>query len=364
MNTGYLNIYNIHIFLWLALMFFLSKSKQACEEELVDGEVVEKYSLSFSVLVFLPVFLMAAFGRPRSDTFLYLASYKDLPSQWNEIWKMVIASDGPGFIAFSGLIKTLFGSDERPFRVAIALVHIIPIILVFRKYSEDYWFSAYLFVASGMHVGWMMNGLRQFMAVTIVFSVTPWMLEKKYIRVILIILLASLFHRTALFMIPIVFIAQGEIWNWKTLAFSAVIVGMSLLFSGNIGLFNSFANTTGYSAEFAIEVGDNGTNPLRVLVNSIPMLLAFTFRDRLREENDGIINMCVNMSIITSGVYLLSMVTSGILTGRMTIYTSLYNLILLPYVIDRCFLENNVYILRVLTIVLYFVYFAVQWQLR
>ena len=233
-----------------------------------------------------------------------------------------------------------------------------------RKYSEDYWFSAYLFVASGMHVGWMMNGLRQFMAVTIVFSVTPWMLEKKYIRVILIILLASLFHRTALFMIPIIFIAQGEIWNLKTLAFSAVIVGMSLLFSGNIGLFNSFANTTGYSAEFAIELGDNGTNPLRVLVNSVPMLLAFTFRDRLREENDGIINMCVNMSIITSGVYLLSMVTSGILTGRMTIYTSLYNLILLPYVIDTCFLENNVYILRVLTIVLYFVYFAVQWQLR
>lgn len=364
MNTGYWNIYNIHIFLWIAFMLLLSKSKQAWKEEIVNGKVEERCSLIFSMLVFLPVFLIAALGIPRSDTILYIENYKGLPSRWNEIWRMAITSDGPGFIIFSGIIKIVFGSSVTPFRIAIALIHTIPVVYVFRKYSTDYLFSVYLFVASGMHVGWMMNGLRQFIAVVLIFAATPWMLEKKYLRLIIIIILASSFHKTALFMIPVVFLVQGETWNWKTIVFSIIVVGVSFLFSRNAGLFGEIATATGYSTEFVIKGGDNGTNPLRVIVNSIPAILAFLSRDILNEEENKAIDICVNMSIITAGVYLLSMVTSGVLMGRMPIYTSLYNLILLPKVINAYFIENDADIVKLLTVVLYFVYFAVQWKLR
>lgn len=344
-------------------MYLVSLYVLVQRDEIVNDKLVERYAPAFSVLAFLPVFLMAVFNRPYSDTILYLSSYRALPGTLHEAWNEIAVSDRPGFLIFGVLIKTLFKSNEVPYRAAIGLVHSLPVVFVLRKYADDYLFSLFLFIASGMHVAWMMNGLRQFMAVTLIFATTPWMLEKKYVRIILVILLAASFHRTALIMIPIVFIAQGKTWNWKTIVFSIVLIGASFLFSRNASLFNDFANVTGYSTEFAIQLGDDGTNPLRVIVNSIPAILALLSRDALEEEDNKTINICVNMSVITAGIYLLSMVTSGVLTGRLPIYTSLYNLILLPHVIDSYFVDNNATVVKLLTIALYFAYFAVQWQL-
>lgn len=73
------------------------------------------------------------------------------------------------------------------------------------------------FVAATDYLSWMNNGIRQFVAVVIVFAGTKWLLERKNIQYILLVLFASLFHQTALLMIPIGFILQGKAWNIKTL---------------------------------------------------------------------------------------------------------------------------------------------------
>ena len=80
----------------------------------------------------------------------------------------------------------------------------------FRKYTPYYIMVVFLFVASTDYLSWMFNGIRQFMAVTIVFSATIFMLKKKYLPLLGVILLASSFHKTALLMIPCVLIAQGN----------------------------------------------------------------------------------------------------------------------------------------------------------
>ena len=83
---------------------------------------------------------------------------------------------------------------------------------------------------------------------------------------------------------------------------------------------------------------DDGTNPIRVLVYSIPMILSITGLRHIRKANDVVINFCTNMSIVTAGLYLLSMVTSGIFIGRLPIYASLYsNGILLPWEIEHMY---------------------------
>ena len=46
-----------------------------------------------------------------------------------------------------------------------------------------------------------------------------------------LILLAATFHRTALFMIPVIFIVQGRVWNWKTIVFSIAVVLAAFLFA-------------------------------------------------------------------------------------------------------------------------------------
>ena len=90
--------------------------------------------------------------------------------------------------------------------------------------------SLYLFVASGCHIAWMMNGLRQFLAVSIIMAATPLMLKRKYVPLIGVILLAATVHSSALIMIPIIFIVQGKAWNKKTLLFIGVTIVLTYVY--------------------------------------------------------------------------------------------------------------------------------------
>lgn len=205
----------------------------------------------------------------------------------------------------------------------------------------------------------MMNGLRQFMAVTIIFMATPLLVKKKYVSMILVVLLASTIHTSALIMLPVIFIVQGEIWNWKTISFSILSIIAMYVFSINIEVMDLLLVGTEYAGTAATwgALGDDGVNPIRVLVNAIPMLLSFVGRDIIKKDNNPIINICVNMSIITTGIYLIGMVTSGIMIGRLPIYTSLYNLILLPYLAKKVFAKDSIRLVNVLMVLLYFIYY-------
>ena len=139
-----------------------------------------------------------------------------------------------------------------------------------------------------------------------------------------------------------------------------MVIIASFLFGGNIELFNKIISVFGYSTNLAISLGDDGANPIRVFVSAIPTILALLSYRELREENNSLVNICINMSVVTVCLYVLAVFTSGIMTGRMPIYTNLYSLILLPHVIDVYFIGNNVKVIRIVTILLYLVYFLVQ----
>ena len=181
------------------------------------------------------------------------------------------------------------------------------------------------------------------MAVTIIFAATSLMLRKKYVPLFLVILFASLFHQSALLMIPIVLIAQGRAWNTRTLLFIAAAV-VAVLF---VDRFTVFLDTALEETQYANVVSDytswndDGTNPIRVLVYSVPAILAFIGRKRIMYEDNRLINLCANFSLITAGLYLVSMVTSGIFLGRIPIYTSLYSYILLPWEIESLFTRES-----------------------
>ena len=352
-----MGITNERLLIWILLMWLLSKIIHIQRPELLFGKYEWRYRPFFAILIFLPIFIMVVYGPVRYDTFVYLHSFKNLPTDYSTGWKEAVNSNRPGFILFGVTIKHLFGENETIYRLIIGLVHSIPVIYVLRKYSVNYLFSIYLFITASIHLSWMMNGLRQFMAVTIIFAATPWIIRKKYIRSIIVILIAASFHRTALVMIPIIFIVQGKVWNWKTIIYSIAIVALTYLFSRNGSAFDTVAGMAGYSMEAVREWGDDGANPIRVLVSSVPMIMAFVYRNRLSTEGNPLINVCINMSVITTGIYLVAMVTSGILTGRMPIYTSLYNLILLPFIIKYAFNRNQQRLVLIISIILYYLYF-------
>lgn len=81
---------------------------------------------------------------------------------------------------------------------------------IIKRYSVNYGFSVFLFITLGIYT-FFFNGLRQGLAMAIFVLALPYLLEKKFIPYLLVCLLGSLFHITALFMIPFYFLVNLRI---------------------------------------------------------------------------------------------------------------------------------------------------------
>ena len=112
------------------------------------------------------------------------------------------------------------------------------------------------------------------------------------------------------------------------------------------------------------KMNDDGTNILRVLVFSVPAVLSFIGKKKIREKGDKLIDFCTNMSIISSGLYFISMFTTGIFLGRLPIYCSLYGYILLPWELDRFFKKEFKKIIFCIAIILYLIFYYYQMHLQ
>ena len=353
----------ILIIVWLGVMALVQMFMGCQREEKIFGVRELRTIPMFALIVLIPIAWMAANRGTMMDTYLYLINFRSMPSAIGEIGTFLpTVEKDKGFTALSIVIKSIFGSDEVIYLLVLAILQCAALCIVYRKYSESYLMSIFLFVASAIHVSWMMNGIRQFISTVIIFAATPLLLKRRYYAVIAVILFASMFHVTALLMLPIVFIVQGKAWNEKTVFYIVVSLMAMYVFDKYTGVMDFMLQGTEFEGSVANwqAMGDDGVNPIRVFVNAIPMLLAFLGRNHIKYENDNLLNICVNMSVITTGLYLVAMVTSGIMVGRLPIYTSLYNLILLPNLIPKMFTESSERMVRMLMIGFYMLYYIME----
>ena len=272
---------------------------------------------------------------------------------------MATVKKDKGFYFVSAVIKCIVGNHVNIYFIVLAAIQAGVLIYVYRKYSSRYLVSFFLFIASTDYISWMFNGIRQFLAVTITFIGIKFILDKKYAKAIILILIASLMHQSALLVIPFIFIAQGKAWNKKTLLFMVAVI----VIVAGIGQFTNVLDSMLAETQYKNVVSDwqswndNGTNALRVLVYAVPSVLSLIGLRFIRNEDDKVINLCTNMSIVSVGFYIVSMFTSGIFIGRLPIYFSLYSYILLPWEIDHMFTKRSARLIYVVMVVGYLGFF-------
>ena len=191
---------------------------------------------------------------------------------------------------------------------------------------------------------------------------TPLIINKKHIMATIVILFASFIHQTALIMLPIMVIAQGKAFNIRTILFAVFII-VSIVYIDSLTTYmDGILENTQYYDVIGnyTKANDDGTNVLRVLVYSIPVLLAFPLRNKIALANNKVIDFCVNASFISTMLYLFSMFSSGIYFGRLPIYVSLYSYILLPFEIELLVNKQSTRIMYWITITLYLLFYYYQ----
>ena len=354
---------------WLLIWMFTGGGLLAVfvprRRELVCGEMEERWDTIPAVILVIPYIIWAGFRTDTSgDTMVYRITFQNAPAQLGQLAEyLATITKDKGFSVLTVFLKCIIGNSDVLFFLIIAFIQLLCIVYVCRKYSCNYWLSIFLFVASTDYISWMHNGMRQFLAITIVFAATELLIKKKYVPLILIILLASTIHASMLFMIPVVFIVQGKAWNKKSvLCIIACIVALFFI-DQFTDILDTALSSTQYSGMVSDweEWGDDGTNPIRVLVYSIPMLLSIVGYKQIKVSNNPLVHITTNFSILAFGTALLSMATSGIFIGRMIQPTFIYAiLLLLPWELKNIFAEDFAKLMQAFTVIGYIAFFYYQ----
>ena len=295
------------------------------------------------------------------DTSAYLSSFISAPTSLSELFvSFTEDTKDKGFEVFTTVVKSIIGNREIIYFTLIAAICVLCVLVTYKNYSCNFIISSFLFVASGDYVQWTFNGIRQFIPVAILFACIGLILKKKYVPLIILILILSTIHATALLMLPMIFIVQGKAWNKKTLFFGVIII-LSIAFVDQFtDLITNFMENTQYSGEVDQYLSTEGTSIQRVFVYSIPAVLSLVIKKYIDKADNPVVNVAANMSLIAALAYVLSGFTSGLFLGRIPIYFSLYNYILLPWIVERVFTKRSSAIIYAAIICFYMVFYYYQ----
>ena len=351
-------------FLFGAVYYFFTAKRQRASEGKAPGESEETIRWGWipAIMLALPFVIWAA-GRSDlyGDTGQYRGTFNGMPVGLSNMASYVSTRPkGKAFVVFEYLFKTFISRSDIAFFFLVALIQMFFLVLVFRRYSEDYWLSIFFFIASTDYLSWMHNGIRQFISAALIFGCIPLIIRKKYIWMCLVVGFATLIHSAALVFLPFIFVVNGRAWNWRTIVYIFGIIIAILLVDRVSNFLVTAMEDTAYEGDIEIYLGDDGTNPIRVLFYAVPTVLAWVFRAYIYEADDPMINICVNLSVISTGMYVLSYFTSGVLVGSIPIFFSLANYILIPWLLKKVFDDRSAIILEVLFIGVYSFFFYYQ----
>ena len=294
------------------------------------------------------------------DTSMYRSTFQKMPTGLSQMWEYVATRQkGKGFAVFEYLFKSVISRSDIAFFFLIALIQILCLVIIYRKYSRSYWMSMFMFVASTDYMLWMHNGMRQFLAAALIFLCIPMIAKRKYYQICLCILAISLIHSSALIFLPFIFIVNGRAWNLRTIGFLISII-LAVVFVDRVtGFISEAMENTEYEGDI-IYLNDGGANFFRVLFYSVPAIMSLVFRPYIDAAEDPLINICANLSIVAAGFYVFSFFTSGILMGAIPIYFSLANYILIPWLIEEVFERSSAMLINTVFVGVYSFFFYFQ----
>lgn len=294
-----------------------------------------------------------------ADTGAYIHMFNSWPNSISNLQLDSVDID-KGFYIISVLYKQFISTDFHGWLFLFSAISGIALIHAFRKYSEEFGMSCFLFIATTMFV-YLVNGMRQFLVVTIVLAFSDWIYERKYIQFICLVLVLSTLHASVLIFIPLCFVVNAKAWSTKMYLTIVVALGCAMFWNQIMPSIGSALESTQYS-EYAdiLATEGAGSSIFRLLIALVPVVLTFMGRRIIEQEINPFINLAINMSVINACLYIIASISSGMAVGRLTVYFDIYNIILLPWVLKHIFTERSGQLVKLVCAVSYIVFFYIQ----
>ncbi len=253
------------------------------------------YRLDFLWLVILIILLL--FGGLRYDVGTDYHSYCNMFAALYEDWNEVLYGGTERGYVWLNRIVSLYTND--PQWIIFITNGIITCIGVhcLRKYCRFAPFGLFIFFTTLYYYSF--NLIRQGMAAAFVFWAVCEAGERKWIKSMLLCLLATTFHQTAWLMVPVI-ILMGFRYRpvWYFVFFAAAALCTLLKDSITYFLIATFyPNNLNYAQAYAYDF-----SPVQVILCAIYMALALLYYKPMMEQKKGSIQY-INLAILIFGLY-------------------------------------------------------------
>jgi transmembrane protein EpsG len=336
-------------YLLLFVVFVLaSLSKAVAVQRTLPGNSEAPPNRLLAVLTACCIIAFSGLRSGIGDTYFYMHAY----AMSHFTWDQIRSGKDIGFGVLQMVLQQI-SSNPQILVFTTALITNALLIYVLYKYSARFELSLYVYITSGMFIV-SMNGMRQFLAAAIIFAASKWLFEGKWKPYMAVIAMTFTLHGSALIFVPIYFVVRRKAWTKLTFLLLAVSMLVVVGFNQFMQVLFTALQDTQYSDYQTAQA--QGANVIRVLVDAVPLVIAFLGRDKLRSlyPNSDIV---VNMSLLNLVVMIIA--TQNWIFARFSIYFGLYNLILISWII-RLFVARERKLMYFLILAFYLVYFVYE----
>lgn len=248
------------------------------------GLLLKKYPRLYLVFIFVVFFLISGLRSPLvgNDTLNYVQLFDELRilpvSNFESRFEK-------GYLYFNLFLGYLF-KNSQALLIISALIICSGYFFLITKYSKIPWMSVYLFLTLRFFDA-SMNVLRLSIAMSLIFVGVYCLLENKRICFFLFVILASLFHNTAIIFIVVYFLKYFKL-NIKYLTITIMIsFGITFFFDKLIFIvFQIFPAYTSYITSSYMGNEVKLATVLNLIINLIVFVWIFYMHKRSNDPTD------------------------------------------------------------------------------
>lgn len=281
----------IYLFVFLILLFLISRSLPSKYRTMVQCVG------SFVALLFLLGFHSPNVGW---DMQHYIPAFQGVEKELTMRPDFVLGFE-PGFVLYMSAIKILT-SDEQVFLFISAIIILVPIILLIYKYSKMPMLSIIIYTSWYLYY-FSFSGLRQSLAISICVIASLFLLKRKLIPFVLIVVVASQIHASALLYLIAYPLYWMRISNMKLFIASLVFLFILIAFKDVISLVADFVFGEGNRYSGHIQSGEFGGFTIALVYLAIAVMQIVINSKRPDHENPFIPFLLLLMLLQFTGIY-------------------------------------------------------------
>lgn len=304
-------------------VFFASLATFFSKQIVIEGVSVTEPNRFFAALVGMVLILVGGLRwRVGTDYWEYSWGYEGYVK---EVWGKLISYDEPGIRIIAWISSHIYDDYGTMFFLFSIVTISLFVITIYKYSSKMFVFSILLFIFIGAWHG-SFNGVRQFAACAIIFAGHRLIFERKLWKYLLVILIAGMFHLSAIGMLLLYFVPKKEL----ELKHLAILLGGTFLLINSYGIIFEFIEGVRENSVAGTAYAQTEVSLFRVLVAFAPIIVYFTLTKRQNMTNEDF--FYINLLFVNAVIALVT--SQSAYLARFATYTNCFVAIGLPRLIN------------------------------